>query len=144
MDYFIGSLVTILTIIFVAKRVVSQASKLPAVKLQQSQSRTNELIKSILPFGWEVAPSTPAPSQASIHNESMYVRVIITEDKAYWIRDNSVYAADIENGFINNDSATVVDMMAIDDVQLDKMIFIVDKLTEGKQNDLGSTGNKKF
>lgn len=144
MEYFIGSLVTILTMMFVAKRVVSQASRLPTVKLHQSQSKTHELIRSILPFEWEIAPPPPAPSQSSIHNESMFVRVIIAEDKAYWIKDNSVYTADIEDGFINNESAIVVDMMAVDDVQLDKMIFIVDKLTEGKQNDLGSTGNKKF
>ena len=144
MDYFIGSLVTILTMIFVAKRVVNQASKLPTIRLHQSQSKTHQLIKGILPFDWEIASPPAPPSQASIHNESMFVRVIITENKAYWIKDNSVYAADIEDGYINNDSAIVVDMMAIDDVQLDKMIFIVDKLTEGKQNDLGNTGNKKL
>jgi hypothetical protein len=143
MDYFIGSLVTILTMIFVAKRVVIQSSKLPVVNLRQSQSKTHELIKGILPFNWELAP-VAAPTQASIHNESMFVRVIIAEEKAYWIKDNSVYSADIEDGYIDNDSARVVDMMAIDDVQLDKMIFIVDKLTEGRQNDLGNTGNKRI
>ena len=142
MDFFIGSLVTILTMLFVAKRMVSQSSKLPKVRLMQSQSKTHETLKSLIPFEWE-AVRIPPPSQSSIHNDSMFVRVVITEEKAYWIRDNSVYSADVEDGFINNDSATVVDMMAIDDVQLDKMIFIVDKLTEGKHNDLGNTGNKR-
>lgn len=130
--------------IFVAKRFVKQSEKLQTVRVYQSQSKTHELIKSIFPDGWEIPLAPPKPTQASIHNDSMYVRVIITEDTAYWIKDSSVYSANIEDGFIDNNSAKPVDMMAIDDVQLDKMIFIVDKLTEGRQNDLGSTGNKRF
>jgi len=63
---------------------------------------------------------------------------------AYWIKDNTVYSADILDGIIQEDSTKKVDIMSMDKVQLDEMIYIIDMLTEGASNENGSSGNKEF
>lgn len=66
------------------------------------------------------------------------------EGKAYWIQDNKVYVSELEDGdlsSINESTTQVVDMMALDKVELDKMVFIVETLTEGLANDSSGSGN---
>jgi hypothetical protein len=77
------------------------------------------------------------------HYDGTKVRILFTDDQAYWIKDNAVFAAplDPESGLILDDHAKEVDMMGMDKVQLNEMMFIVDKLTEGKENDNRSSGN---
>jgi hypothetical protein len=60
---------------------------------------------------------------------------------AYWIEDSRVYTANFEDGVVDYDNKIVVDMTAIDKVELDKMIFVVERLTEGLSNDSGNSGN---
>jgi hypothetical protein len=70
----------------------------------------------------------------------MYVRVMVVDDQAYWIKDNTFFTADMVDDNLDNDSTRTVDTMGMDEVQLKKMIFIVDKLTEGTSNDRGDSG----
>jgi hypothetical protein len=65
----------------------------------------------------------------------------MTGKNAYWIKDSKVYRADLLEGRVQEDSAKVLDMMALDKVELEEVIFIVDKLTEGKSNDNGNPRN---
>jgi hypothetical protein len=60
------------------------------------------------------------------------VRAIAVEDQIYWIADNAFYTANIVDGDIEENSTRLVDTMAMDKVQLEKMMFIVDKLREGE------------
>lgn len=71
-----------------------------------------------------------AETQMSKHNKQTEVRVLFLENKAYWIANNSFYSADLEDGTVNQNTAKVVDIMAMDKVELDKMSFIVEMLTE--------------
>ena len=72
-------------------------------------------------------------TQATEHHENNLVRIIFVESQAYWIRSNVFYTADLnEMGLVDFDSARPVDTMTMSKVQLDKMSFIVEKLTEGK------------
>jgi hypothetical protein len=75
-----------------------------------------------------------------LNNQKNQQRMIFTEDKAYWIKDNAFYEAKVVDGEIDKENAKVVDTMAMDKVELDKMIFIVEKLTEGIKNDFGNPG----
>lgn len=68
------------------------------------------------------------------------LRTVIYEDKAYWIKDNKFLVASIVDGNIDETTTKVVDTMHLDKVELEKMIFIVKKLTEGIENDGRSTG----
>ena len=80
-------------------------------------------------------------SQSKIRQEKENVRVIIVENEAYWIKDNAFYTAPMVNNLIGKDYAIQVDTEHMDKVQLDKMLFILDKLREGISNDSRGTGN---
>ncbi len=80
-------------------------------------------------------------SQSKIRQEKENVRVIIVENEAYWIKDNTFYTAPMVNNLIGKDYAMQVDTSTMDKVQLDKMLFILDKLREGISNDSRGAGN---
>jgi hypothetical protein len=80
-------------------------------------------------------------SQSKIRKEKENVKVIIVEDTAYWIKDNAFYTAPMVNNLISKDSAIQVDTIHMDKVQLDKMLFIMDRLREGINDDSRGSGN---
>lgn len=89
----------------------------------------------------EILHSKTLKTQSTEHFDKSRVKVVITDSIAYWIKDNSVYQANIINGIIQENSTKVVDMMALDDVKLRDMMFIIDKLTEGQKNDSRDSWN---
>jgi hypothetical protein len=116
--------------------------KVPSISY--TQSYTHDLISPLLPPGGLTGAYKPLVSQAQKHQDKTNVRVLFVDDKAYWIKDNQFMVAETENGMVVNDTSTRVDTMAMDSVELDKMVFIVGKLTEGINNDSGDSGNPKF
>jgi hypothetical protein len=134
MEYFLGSLITLLIMSYFGKRTANAISKKPVgVRLSQSYVDTlitNKLIEEIL-------PKPQKKTQAIEHQKGEEVRVIIIENKAYWIVSQALYVADIVDGMVDNETTERVDTMTMDDVQLEKTQFIVQKLTEGKGNDSG-------
>lgn len=81
-------------------------------------------------------------SQSKIRQEKENVRVIVVENEAYWIKNNAFYTAPLINNLINKDYAIQVDTTYMDKVQLDKMLFILDKLREGIGHDRRGAGNE--
>lgn len=80
-------------------------------------------------------------TQSKVHDKKTNVKVIIMDNNAYWIKDNLFYTAEISvSGEVDKTTTRVVDTMAMDTVQLDKMMFIIDKLREEDFNDRGSSG----
>lgn len=72
-------------------------------------------------------------TQATKYQNSNLLRIIFVDKQAYWIKESVFYTADLDDfGFIDAESTRAVDTMTMDKVQLDKMSFIVEKLTEGK------------
>ena len=64
------------------------------------------------------------------------------DSKAYWIKDNVFYSADMApDGTVDKDTTQKVDTFSLNKVQLDKMVFIVDRLTEGLDDDSRYSGN---
>ena len=112
-------------------------------KLFISQAYVHNLIKPALPV-LEILNKKEITTQSLKHNESRFTKVLILESTAYWISENKVYSANIEDNHIDTDTTSVVDIMGMDKIQLDKMIFIIDKLTEGMDNDRSDSGNKEF
>jgi hypothetical protein len=74
-------------------------------------------------------------SQATKHYDKTNVKVIIVDNQAYWIKDNIFYKAPLVNQSIDKELAEEVDTISMDKVQLDKMLFIMDKLREGINDD---------
>jgi hypothetical protein len=81
-------------------------------------------------------------TQSSKHEEKTNIKVVIVDNKAYFIKNGTFYCADMHGTEIDGANATLVDTMAMDKVQLDKMLFIMDQLRDGKKNDSGDSGNQ--
>lgn len=81
-------------------------------------------------------------TQSKMHYDRTNVKVIILDDNAYWIKDNIFYKAPLVNNLIDKDSAEQVDTISMDKVQLDKMLFIMDKLREGINDDSRGSRDK--
>lgn len=80
-------------------------------------------------------------SQSRMHYDKTNIKVIILDNNAYWIKDNIFYKAPLINELIDKDSAEQVDTIHMDKVQLDKMLFIMDRLREGISDDSRGSGN---
>lgn len=134
MEYFLGSLITLLIMAYFSKRTQQVMSKkLKSVQLSQSyiDSLVSQKILDIL------LPPEKKKTQSNNHFKKNEVRVIVVEGEAYWIVDQTLYVANMVDGAVDNDTTRRVDTMTMDDVQLEKTQFIVQKLTEGKGNDSG-------
>jgi len=134
MEYFLGSLITLLIMSYFGKRSAKVMSK-PLNRPRISQSYIDDMIsqKMIEQF----LPVVKKKTQSSEYKASQEVRVIIIEGEAYWIVDQTLYVANIVDGIVDNETTRKVDTMTMNDVQLEKTQFIVQKLTEGKGNDSG-------
>jgi hypothetical protein len=81
-------------------------------------------------------------TQSTIQHDKTNIRVIILDNNAYWIKDNMFYKAPLVNELIDKESAEQVDTMGMDKVQLEKMLFIMDRLREGIGDDSRGPGDK--
>lgn len=72
-------------------------------------------------------------SQSQNHIHKYMLKVIVVDDAAYWIKDNMFYKAEIKDGSVLPDTAKQVDTSSMSKEDLDKMIFIVDKLRDIEQ-----------
>jgi hypothetical protein len=79
------------------------------------------------------------PRQSRNQEEKTNIKVVIFDNKAYFVRDAKFYCAEMHGTEIDGANATLVDTMGMDKVQLDKMLFIMDQLRDGKKNDSGDS-----
>ena len=142
MDYLLGFLVAIgmfLFFRFVAPKVIS---KNLGNKIRYSQSHIHEIIRYSIPES--MLYPIRKPTQSTNHEKSINLRVLFIGEEAYWIKENALFIADQEDGVVKEDTARRVDTMGMNSVQLEKVMYIVDILNEGNENDRGYTGNKGF
>jgi hypothetical protein len=143
-EYFLGSLVTILTLIVASRLLYRKIEDTKLKTISYSQSYIYDMISPLLPSESLLRPFLPIATQSKKHQSKINIRVVFLEGKAYWIKDNQFYVAKAENGVVLDDTTSQVDIMGMDKVELDKMIFIVDRLTEGTDNDRRNSGDQKF
>jgi hypothetical protein len=137
MEYIIGSLFTLATLVLVTWSLRSSQLKEPH-KIVYRQSHIFEMIRPFLD-----APIYRFPdqnSQSFNHLLSNKQRILYLEDRAYWIRDNTLFVSEVVDGVINEEETKVVDTMALDKVELEQVIFIVEKLTEDANDDGRNSG----
>jgi hypothetical protein len=142
MEYFIGSLATVMALVVLNRTIVkNNLLKRTNFDIKYSQSYSLSMLG---PSVFIVNMPETKETQSRKHMESFQVRVVFSDNKAYWIKNNSFIQADVVDGIVQEDTQRAVDIMNLSKVELDKMSFIVGKLTEGKINDSGNPGNKKF
>lgn len=97
------------------------------------------LIKSMISSNTIDHPSRP--SQSEKHAEKNSIKVIFVDEKAYWVTNNVFYCADAANGNVDTESAEPINTENMSKADIDKLLFILDKLGDGSNNDSGSSGN---
>lgn len=139
MKYFLGSLSTLIILIVIGKYSMPKINNIHNFKLEYRQSHIFEIVKPILPPPSEIKKKKD--SQSNKLEEKTNIKVIIMNGQAFWIKDNVFYVADMNGPIIDKDTTRRVDTMGMDKVELDRMLFIMDQLTDRKINDSGSSGN---
>jgi len=107
-------------------------------KHKYRQSSIYEMVKDVIPKQTFDKPKVITQSQK--HIQKNMLRVVITEGKAYWILDNVFYTAELNHGIVDKETTKEVDTMTMNKVQLDKMIFIIDRLREEAFDDRWGSG----
>jgi hypothetical protein len=125
MEYFIGSMVTLACLISLRFLLKNKGKRV--IKVKVSQSYLYELMSDIANREFE---RSTRQRQSDKYLEKDMTKIMIVEDRAYWIKDNRLHVADYLNGKIDNYSAKEVDTMGMDSVELERTIFVVEKLTE--------------
>ena len=109
------------------------------VKTRSNSKRTQIISQAMLQHRFSEANKYSRKfnkkSQSKNHEKETNVRVIIVDGQAYWIKDNIFYNAPLINDMVDKESAQRVDTTHMDKVQLDQMLFILDKLREGVSDD---------
>jgi hypothetical protein len=139
MEYLLGSVVT-LFLVFIQRFIKYNAEKL-RVRISHSQSYIHNLVYPYSALLADQQIVQQKVTQSSKLRDKTQIRVLIVEDKAYWITNNTVFVADLVEGEVDSENAKPIDTMGMDSVQLDRIMFIVDKLTEGTSNDYRGPGH---
>jgi len=136
-EYFLGSLVTLISIIMFNKftNKITQPS-IPVPKFSQS-------IKVALFKSYLIKVITPKPqkkTQSTNYLKRNSKKAFFLNKDVYWIEDGFLQTAKIFDNQIDETTKKRVDTHSLSKVELDKMIFIVDKLTEGNKDDSSNSG----
>lgn len=83
-------------------------------------------------------------SQLTRRREKDRIKVIVIDEKAYWVSDNVFYVADAIEGNPIPETAQPLDTKQMSNREINKMLFILDNLKNGKNNDSGSAGNERI
>jgi hypothetical protein len=142
MEYFLGSLVTLIILVVLEKAI--RNNPINHKPLKHSQSYIHQVF-----YGHLLASQhlPPLETQATKHLLSSHkeTRVVIHDNEAFWILSNTLFTARLNHGEIDRDSTKIVDTMALDKVELNKLMIIVEKLTEGlTENDNRNPGDQEL
>lgn len=107
-----------------------------------TQSSIHMMIKDFLPKTLYEKPMQL--SQSIKHVEENTIKVIFIEGKAYWVSNNIFYCADVSSGGVDIDTTRPVDTTDMSKKDIDKMLFILDNLKNGSNDDSSSAGNERF
>ena len=136
MEYFIGAAITMMAYIITNRLAKQQVPEKDVFSINYSQSHIYELMKPYIDI---VGPmEEPNKTQSWNYLKNVYMKIMIVEDKAYWIKDNRFMVADVVDGQVDKANSAEVDTMNMDKVELDEMLFIVEKLREGEDDSRGS------
>jgi hypothetical protein len=139
MEYFLGSVLTMVAMFITTRLISFEKTTVKDTPFRYSQSHIHETISPLIPD--LVYYKKEIIRQSSKQEERTNIKVVIFDNKAYFVKDGTFYCAEMHGTEIDGANATLVDTMGMDKVQLDKMLFIMDQLRDGKKNDSGDSRN---
>ena len=141
MKYFIGfglTLVVSLAIIIIMNKKINKKMS----RTLYSQKDTHELFKYF--FAIDSSNQKKRLSQLTNHIEKSMIKVMVIGQEAYWVSDNIFFVANAINGEVEAGSAKPVDIDNMSKNDMNKMLFILDNLQNGSNNDSGSAGDDRI
>lgn len=124
MELFIPMVLTI-TSFYIILVILKKIERFVFKKTKYRQSDIHEAYRHTIAFSSKKPART---SQSEQRLQSSSVNVIIVDDMAYWVVDNIFYCADFINGHINTEESRPVDTENMSKEEVEKMMFILDKL----------------
>jgi hypothetical protein len=122
-------------------KVIKNRSKKVFSRTLYRQSDMHRMLKYF--FSLEIANNEKRPSQLTKRIEKDMIKVIVMENQAYWVSDNTFYVAKAFEGEVLPNTAEPVDIENMSRKDIDKMLFILDNLKNGKEkDDSSSAGNE--
>ena len=109
-------------------------------KVLYRQSDMHNILKDF--FFKDIFDDKVITSQSKIWKEKQTTRVVIINEKAYWVSNNMFYVGDTVDGKVRPETGKPLDTTKMSKKEVDKMLFILDNLKNGKINDSGSAGNQ--
>lgn len=83
----------------------------------------------------------PKKTQSTEFFDKTHPRILILEDGGYWISNNAVYYASFDDEGLDTSNAVQLDTTHMSDVELRKLMFIVEQLTKELGNEDSSQWN---
>jgi len=139
MQELIVGCLTLVLVLFIMVLVKRKKKKKVPITLHR-QSDIHKLLKHF--FEISLSNNNNNYTQLTKHKEKGMIKVIVLGNQAYWVSNNTFYVAEAVDGEVQRNTAKPVDIDGLSKIDLDKMLFILDSLRDGKRNDSGSTGNK--
>ena len=121
-------------------KIIKKRARKKFSKTLYSQSDIHRLLKYF--FSIKLLNEEERPSQLTKRKEKSMIKVIFLDNQAYWVSDNTFYVAEALNGEIQKHTVKPVNTNGLSKGDLDKMLFILDSLKNGKKNDSSSAGNE--
>ena len=109
-------------------------------KVLYRQSDMHNILKDF--FFKDIFDDKVVSSQPKIWKEKQTTRVVIIDQRAYWVSNNMFYVGDTVDGKVRPETGKPLDTTKMSKREVDKMLFILDNLKNGKINDSGSAGNQ--
>lgn len=103
------------------------------------QSDMHNILKDF--FFKDIFDDKVVNSQSKIWRDKQTTKVVIIDQKAYWVSNNMFYVGDTVDGKVKPETGKPLDTAKMSKREVDKMLFILDNLKNGKLNDSGSAGN---
>lgn len=139
MEYILTAILTLFLSLAIIN-IVSKREKRGIKRVLYRQSDAHAFMKN---FFSKETENKPKNSQLKKRAKKNMVKVVITDDKAYWVLDNVFYMSNLIDGGPDPETTQPVDAVNIPKEDLDKLIFILDNINEdGDTNDDSSSGNK--
>ena len=139
MTTYIAALLTILVFSCILM-IIKKKTKKSFNKTVYRQSDMHNILKDF--FFKDIDNNKVITSQSKIWKEKQSTKVVILDQKAYWISNNIFYVGEAVNGKIKPETGEPLDTSNMSKREIDKMLFILDNLKNGKINDSGSAGNQ--
>lgn len=131
------TLAIFLSIIIIMKKINKRKNSYVIYR----QSDIHKMLKYF--FSLNIETQSKPSSQLTKRLEKDMIRVIVVGSQAYWVSDNTFYVADALDGEVDTETARPVDVQSMSKSEVNKMLSILDSLTNGKVgNDRSSTGNE--